>query len=203
MTYLLKFIVCVLLLCPLSAGAAKYCDDSSPDGIKLETSAKRLVSVARTPVKFDDSSGRRKARVIAGERAKGEIVRFFEQNQTSIRTITSTDQDSETATAITDQNGRTSSKSYTREQSDLLVEMETSIAAGDLSGILQVEEHFDQSTQEMCVAMGFSAKSAQAAQDAQSWMKGETAQSGSKGDKASDEASDGTSTYTRSIGDDW
>jgi hypothetical protein len=203
MTTFLRFIVCLVLLGPLSAGAAKYCVDSSPDGIKLETSAKRMVSVTRTPVKFDDSSGRRKARVIAQERAKGEIVRFFEQNQTSIRTIKSTDEDSETATAITDQNGRKSSKSYTREQSDTLVEMETSIAAGDLSGILQVEEHFDESTQEMCVAMGFSAKSAQAAQDAQKWMQGETPQSSPEADTAGDEASDGTSTYTRSIDDNW
>ena len=203
MTNFLKFIVCLFLLCPLSAGAAKYCDDSSPDGIKLETSAKRMISVARTPVKFDDSSGRRKARVIAQERAKGEIVRFFEQNQASIRTIKAADTDSETATAITDQNGRTSSKSYTREQSDTLVEMETSIAAGDLSGILQVEEHFDDSTQEMCVAMGFSAKSAQAAQDAQSWMEGGAVQSSPEVDEADDEVLERTSTYTRSIGDDW
>ena len=203
MTTFARLIVCLVLVCPFSAGAAKYCDDSSPDGIKLETSAKRMISVARTPVKFDDSSGRRKARVIAQERAKGEIVRFFEQNQTSMRTIKSADEDSETATAITDQNGRTSSKSYTREQSDTLIEMETSIATGDLSGILQVEEHFDESTQEMCVAMGFSAKSRQAAQDAQNWMQGETTQSSPEADMAGDEASDGTSTYTRSIDDDW
>ena len=55
---------------------AKYCDAAMPDGVQLETKNERLVSISRVPVKFNDSAGRRKARVIAQERAKGVLRRL-------------------------------------------------------------------------------------------------------------------------------
>ena len=196
MRIILKLATLFTLCCSYSFAAEQnYCAESRPDGIAIEAEKKRLVSVARVPVKFSDSSGFRKARVIGQERAKGEILRFFEQNQTTIRKVESQDSDKESATQTTDSQGILQSKTYTREQADLLKEVETSIASGDLTGISQVEEHFDSSTQELCVAMGFSAKSAQSSIDAREWMKGEAAmQPAPGGDKSS---------YTRKAPDDW
>ena len=185
-----------------SLANAKYCDAAMPDGVQLETKNERLVSISRVPVKFNDSAGRRKARVIAQERAKGDIVRFFEQNQTTIRKVTTEDGDFETVSQLTDETGRSTRKEYTREQSDVLVEMETSIASGNLSGIRQVEELFDANLEEVCVAMGFSSKSGQGAKDAQQWMRGDKANelppnADAKGD------SQESGSYSRSIEDNW
>ena len=180
-----------------------YCRPDNPDGIQYLNEEKRLVSVSRVPVKFNDSSGRRKARVIAQERAKGEIVRFFQQNQTSFRQLRATDSDNETATRLVDHNGVSTRKEYTREQSDTLVEMETSIAAGNLSGIRQVEESFDSSTQEICVAMGLSSKSAQGAREVQSWMGAKDEKKPADVTRDREPSNQEAGSYTRAIKDDW
>jgi len=85
---------------------------------------------------------------------------------------------------------------FTREQSETLTEMDTSIASGNLSGIRQIEEYYDKSNETICVAMGFSAKSAQSAKDAQNWMNGD-------GTNEQLENKNTPTSHKRSIGDDW
>ena len=182
------------------ASAAKYCTPEYPDDAYYEEGGLKTVGVARVPVRFNDSSGRRTARIIAQERAVGSIVRFFERNQTTIRSVTTSSGGAETAMSLKDENGVTSSKSYSREETQALKEMETTISSRQLSGIVQVEEYFDDKMMEMCVAMGFSAESQQAAKNAQELMNGEMASDGLHDEQAHD---DGTSSYTRSRGDDW
>ena len=111
----------------------------------------------------------RKAVIIAEERAKGEMVRFFPK-QNTMRTIEETDAESEEATRLVDENGSVMNRSITRAQSAVLTQVDSSIASGDLSGILKIEESYDEDAEEVCVAMGFSARSNAMAQQAQDWM---------------------------------
>jgi len=198
-TVIVSFVASFVILSG-DASAAKYCTPEYPDDAYYEEEGLKTVGVARVPVRFNDSSGRRTARIIAQERAVGSIVRWFERNQTTIRSVTTSSGGAETAMSLQDENGVTSSKSYTREETQALKEMEASISSRQLSGILQVEEYFDDEMMEMCVTMGFSAKSVQAAQKSRELMDGEMASDGLDEEQAND---DGTSSYTRSRGDDW
>ena len=49
--------------------------------------------------------------------------------------------------------------SITRNQSEILRQLDASFAVSNLKGILQIEESYDKELSEVCVAMGFSAKS--------------------------------------------
>ena len=208
MRIILKLAASFILCCTYSfAAEPNYCAESSPDGVTLEADERRVVSVTRVPVKFLDSSGFRKARVIGQERAKGELIRWLDQTQTTTRIVDAENSDSESATQTTDSQGVLQSKTYTREEADVVREVEMSVASGELIGMRQVEEHFDSSAQELCVAMGYSVKSAQSTIDAREWMKGDAAtqtdnqidrEVGTNATPANDKSS-----YTRRAPEDW
>lgn len=149
-----------------------YCGQDSSDGVILDETRSRVVSVYRQPVKFADRSGVRKATVIAQERAKGNIVRFFSQNQTTMREVEEVDQGGEDATRIVDSNGDVVTRTITRNQSEILRQLDASFAVSNLKGILQIEESYDKELSEVCVAMGFSAKSTSMVDKSKGWMEG-------------------------------
>jgi hypothetical protein len=172
----LKFVIAILSVTwagttAIGSDDLEYCNERSPDGVLLDAERKRVVSVYRQPIVIPDASGVRKARVIAQERAKGEMVRFFDQSQSTIRTVASEDSSAGTSTRTTGPGGETVTSQFTREQTEVLREIETSYASGDLSGVIQVEEAINENVDEVCVAMGFSAKSAAGAREAQGWMQ--------------------------------
>ena len=172
---ILKFWILNIFLFIASSSSAlsqelRYCAETVPDGVILESEKKRLISVYRQPVIFSDASGMRKARVIAQERAKSGMVRFFDEAQVSIRKVRAEDLDAGTSKRLIDANGDVVSSEFSRSQSEALIEIDSSIAAGDLRGLLQVEEYFDASARELCVAMGFSAKSNELRNEAKEWM---------------------------------
>lgn len=123
---------------------------------------------------------------MAEERAKSEIIRYFDAYQTTSRKISETDSSSQSATRIVDENGQTTNRAITREQSMVLDQVDRSMAVGNLRGLQKIEESYDADGEEICVAMAFSAKSNEAAQEAQSWM---TSSSRTKAEDEKPEAS--------------
>lgn len=182
------------------ADDSSYCGTAGLGGITVDGEKQRMISVYHQAVKFPDRSGIRKAVIIAEERAKGEMVRFFSQNQNTMRTVEETDSESEEATRLVDENGSVMNRSITRAQSAVLTQVDASLARGDLSGIMKIEEAYDQDAEEVCVAMGYSAKSNAMAQQAQDWMNNP----GAAGTSASDRS--GTAeigSYSKKRKGDW
>ena len=161
-----------------------YCGADGLSGISVDSERKLLVAVYYQAVLFPDKSGIRRAAIVAEERAKSEIIRYFDAYQTTSRKISETDSSSQSATRIVDENGQTTNREITREQSMVLDQVDRSMAVGNLRGLQKIEESYDADGEEICVAMAFSAKSNEAAQEAQSWM------TGSSGTKAEDEKSE-------------
>ena len=174
MRYLKKVAFFALIAITASGFASGYCEQDSSEGIIIEADKARVISVYRQPVKFLDRSGVRKASVIAQERAKGAIVRYFSQFQTTMREIEEVDQDGEDATRIVDSNGDVTTRTITRNQSAVLRQLDASFASSNISGILQIEEAFDKELSEVCVAVGYSAKSNEMVKKSKEWMKGNT-----------------------------
>lgn len=199
-----KIFAAILMAASTHALAEGYCASDSSDGIILEEDRSRVVSVYRQPVKFLDRSGVRKASVIAEERAKGTIVRYFSQFQTTMRQVEETDQDGEEATRIVDSNGDLTTRSITRNQSAMLRQLDASFAKSNLKGILKVEEVFDKELSEVCVAVGYSAKSTAMVDKSKAWMSGQGGVSGSADEGASLKRSTTTvESYTRIRKDNW
>lgn len=208
MRYLRKVAFSALMAIPASGFASGYCKQDSSDGIIIEADKARVISVYRQPVKFLDRSGVRKASVIAQERAKGAIVRYFSQFQTTMREIEEVDQDGEDATRIVDSNGDVTTRTITRNQSAVLRQLDASFAASNISGILQIEESFDKEMSEVCVAVGYSAKSNEMVKKSKEWMKGNTGSGSSEGSADSGAASmkpgnQSINSYSRVRKDDW
>ena len=147
-----------------------YCGENALSGITVDSEKRLVVAVYRQPVLFPDRSGIRKASIIAEERAKGEIVRYFDQWQTTSRSISETDSSEQTATRLVDEDGTATNKSITREQSLVLTQVEQSVSTGDLKGLQKIEESYNKDEEELCVAVAFSAKSNELAEKAQGWM---------------------------------
>ena len=203
-----KFAFLALMAVPVSGFGSGYCEQDSSDGIIIEADKSRVISVYRQPVKFLDRSGVRKASVIAQERAKGAIVRYFSQFQTTMREIEEVDQDGEDATRIVDSNGDVTARTITRNQSAVLRQLDASFAASNISGILQIEESFDKEMSEVCVAVGYSAKSNEMVKKSKEWMKGNTVSESNEASVHSGGASmkpgkQSVDSYSRIRKDDW
>ena len=190
----------------ITAASASYADDDSLcgdaglGGVSVDGEKQRMTSVYYQAVKFPDRSGIRKAVIIAEERAKGEMVRYFSQNQSTMRTIEETDSESEEATRLVDENGSVMNRSITRAQAAVLTQVDASFASGDLSGIMKIEESYDSDAEEVCVAMGYSAKSNAMAQQAQDWMKNP---GGSGATSSEGSAVGGVGSYKKKRKGDW
>ena len=183
--------------------ATAYCAQDSSDGVILDEARSRVVSVYRQPVKFQDRSGVRKATVIAQERAKGNIVRFFSQEQSTSREIEEVDQGREEATRIVDSNGDLVTRTITRNQSEILRQLDASFAVSNLKGILQIEESYDKELSEVCVAMGFSAKSTSMVEKSKGWMEGKGNTTTTSSGVSLEPSNQTVDSYNRVRKDDW
>ena len=117
-----------------------------------------------------------------------------------MRTIEETDSESEEATRLVDENGSVMNRSITRAQAAVLTQVDASFASGDLSGIMKIEESYDSDAEEVCVAMGYSAKSNALAQQAQDWMKNP---GGSDATSSEGSAVGGVGSYKKKRKGDW
>ena len=190
------------LWCESSMAAMDYCD-SNPSGVSLETDKQRLTAIARVPVEYNDNSGRRKAAIVGEERAKGNLIRWFEQTQYTSRSAGGGDADASSLVHLTNEDGSTTTSSVTREQSLILEELDSSFAVMKLNAVNIVQEKFYAEKMEMCVVVGISRKSGLARKEAEGWMKGQDSGAGTTNSGVYEAADDGTSSYERTIDEDW
>ena len=165
----LKCLLLAMVIAPIQV-YADYCDTDRPDGVTVDAEAQRLMSVHREPVRFPDAGGRRDARIIAIERAKGAIVRYTDQRQQTYRSVeestrTETARSRATGGANPGAEDRTS-----RSETEVLRLVDSSVAEGRLRGLLLLEERYDADAGTLCVAMGVSARSAGSATEVVQWM---------------------------------
>lgn len=135
----------------------------NPDG-----SVKRIYSKYSAPVEFPDRRGIHKAQVIAEEKAKAEIVRFLKQDIATTRVVVEVQNDVYKAT----QERETGSTAKTRKVDsrtvqETLTEITASFAAGELKGVIVLEEGYDEKAEEAWVVVGVSEKTINAARGAQ------------------------------------
>lgn len=170
----------ILTLCSLpgQAGEAAIQADgsgtwaASPRGPWIEFNAdgsvKRIYSRYSTPVEFADRRGINKAQIIAEEKAKGEIVRFMEQGIASTRVVTEIQNDINKATQERQTGTKaTVTKIDSRTVVENLTEVTASFAAGKLTGVIVLENGYDEKTQEAWVVVGMSEKTINAARAVQ------------------------------------
>jgi hypothetical protein len=123
----------------------------------------RIYSKYAHPVTIPDRRGIRTATVIAEEKAKGEIIRFMQQQVATGRVVAEVEATlSKTAQQKgTGADGISSLDQRTVTQS--LTELSSSTAAGTLKGVVVLESGYDDKSQEAWVAVGVSDKTISAA----------------------------------------
>ncbi|MBO1020439.1 hypothetical protein IPV08_10710 [Methylobacterium sp. SD274] len=136
--------------------------DFNPDG-----TWKRVYSKYAHPVAIADKRGVKTATIIAEEKAKANIVRFLNQHVTSGRVVAEV----ENTMSKTDQQKGSGGESITttdqRAMSQSLTEMTGSFASGTLTGVVVLENGYDDKEKEAWVVVGVSRKSMAAAKATQ------------------------------------
>jgi hypothetical protein len=179
----LKALAIILLALGIStskiiAGEANLKDDGSAtwqagvDGVEIEWnpngSVKRVYSKYSTPVEFSDRRGIAKAQVIAEEKAKAGIIRFFQQNVSSTRIVAELQADLNKATQERQSGASATVKKIDqRTLAESLTEVTTSFASGTLRGVIVLEKGYDDKIQEAWAVVGISEKTMKAARAAQ------------------------------------
>lgn len=158
-------------------------------GVQVETAAdgtwSRIYATGTQAVDFPDARGVAKARTIAEERAKGQLVRFLEQ-QVSVETVAAELEQTTSATARVQGTGSdTFSKEARRTLSSSLTEVMRSYASGTLRGITVLESGYSKEREEAWVQVGFSRSSLTAAQSAKADLKRDRALSSPAGSSGS------------------
>ena len=102
-----------------------------------------------------------------------------------------------------DSNGDLVTRTITRNQSEILRQLDASFAVSNLKGILQIEESYDKELSEVCVAMGFSAKSTSMVEKSKGWMEGKRYTTTSSGGVSLEPSSQTVDSYSRVRKDDW
>jgi hypothetical protein len=159
------------------------------DGVEIEWgpdgAVNRIYSRYSTPVEFADRRGIKKAQIIAEEKAKAGIIRFFEQAVTSTRIITEIQTDINTAMQ-TRQTGSAAQISKTDERTlvESLSEITTSFSQGTLSGVVVLETGYDETLEEAWVVVGISRKSTHAARQAQEMVEENVSQTQAEDDSS-------------------
>lgn len=143
--------------------------DFNPDG-----SVKRIYSKNSMPVEFPDRRGIHKAQIIAEEKAKAEIIRFLKQDIASSRIVTEIQNDVNKAVQERETGTKASiKKTDSRTIIENLTEITASFATGKLSGVIVLEQGYDDKTQEAWVVVGISDKTIASARNVQSMLSGQ------------------------------
>ncbi|MBK3404169.1 hypothetical protein H0176_22180 [Methylorubrum populi] len=145
------------------------------NGVTLEFNpaggVRRIYSKYSHPVTIADKRGVHTATVIAEEKAKGEIVRFLEQDVASGRVVNEFENTVSKTTQEKAGDGRSISTVDQRTIGQSLTELSSSMASGTLSGVVVLESGYDEKEQEAWVVVGLSEKSMSAAQATRDMLK--------------------------------
>lgn len=141
--------------------------ESGIDGPKIEYdkdgSFLRMTDKYTQPVNFPDRRGIHTAYVIAEEKAKGAIVRFISEQVATGRVITETENDLSKTSSSTGSEGQKLNDTAQRTIIQNLTELTQSAAAGTLSGVVVVDQGYDEKAAEVWIVVGISKKSRAAA----------------------------------------
>jgi hypothetical protein len=184
----------VLALClsvlavPATAGTVQDGSDGNTtwqtgvDGVEVEWNAdgsvKRISSRYNTPVESADRRGISKAQIIAEEKAKAAIVRFFDQSVASTKIVAEMQNDLHTATQERE-SGKTPvvKKFDNRTMVEAVTEVTASFASGRLRGVVVLEKGYSDKSEEAWVVVGISDRSIRAARDLQNMGREQQMQS--------------------------
>lgn len=166
-----------------SDGTATY--SSGVDGPKIEYdkdgSFLRVSEKYTQPVNFPDRRGIHTAYVIAEEKAKGAIVRFISEQVATGRVVTETENDLSKTSSSTGSDGQKLSDTAQRTIIQNLTELTQSAAAGTLSGVVVIDQGYDEKAAEVWVVVGISKKSRAAAQSFKALTTGDAPASAAAG----------------------
>ncbi len=119
----------------------------------------KIYSTYHHPVEFPDRRGIRNAQVIAEEKGKAEIVRFFNQEVQSERLIEEVNSTLGKAVRV---EGAGSDNKMTRtterQMTESIKEFTRSYASGNLRGVTVLETGYDEKKEEVWVKVGISRK---------------------------------------------
>ena len=158
-----------------NAGAVTW--QAGVDGVEIEWapdgSLNRIYSRYSTPVEFADRRGIKKAQIIAEEKAKAGIIRFFNQSVSSTRIVSEVQSDINTARQTRSTGNKAHvTKNDERKLIEALTEVTTSFARGNLRGVVVLESGYDKGLEEAWTVVGISKKSIRAAKQAEGFVAG-------------------------------
>lgn len=175
-----------LTLGGINLALADYCGEGGLDGVAVNESTRQMVGVWYQPVLIPDRTGIRTSATIAFERAKEQIIRYFETHQSGDLEIETSTTETATTTFLADSKGNQLSSSVSREQYQIITQTSRSMTSGTLRGIQLLEQSYNKDENDLCVAVSFSAKSNEIARESKKWMEGEQEAKESEGQKADD-----------------
>lgn len=131
----------------------------------------RIISTYRQAVNIPDARGIRAAQVIAEEKAKSAVIRFINEDVMSERIVTQVQNDLNSTSFTEGSAGASISNETSRQIIENVTELTRSSARGLLSGIVVLEQGYDNDLREAWVTVGISKKSRGAAALASEWLK--------------------------------
>jgi hypothetical protein len=151
-------------------------------GIQIESDAsgewERIYATGIQPVEFPDRRGISTAQKIAEQRAKAEIVKFFDQ-QMSAETIVN---EMESTTQVSTRQQGTAGESFDKDSQRVLAtslsEVLRSYSSSNLRGVMVLETGYDEASEEAWVKVGISRTSIAMAGDAKAFVAGSKGSSG-------------------------
>lgn len=119
----------------------------------------KIFATGVQPVEFPDRRGINTAQKIAEQRAKAEIIRFFQQDVTSETVMKELESTSQTSNQLQGSSGAAFSKESQRALATSLSETIRSFSSGTLRGLVVLEVGYDDKREEAYVKVGISRKS--------------------------------------------
>jgi hypothetical protein len=141
-------------------------------GVTIETNPsgdwQRIFATGTQPVEFPDRRGISTAQKIAEQRAKAEIIKFFNQDVSAETVMSEMEQTSQTSSRVQGTQQGSLTKESTRRLATSLSETIKSYSRASLRGLVILESGYNEKTEEAWVKVGISRNSVAAANVQQS-----------------------------------
>lgn len=143
-------------------------------GIRIEAGAsgdwERIYATGVQPVEFPDRRGITTAQRIAEQRAKAEIVKFFDQEMSAETIVSEMEAATQVSTRQQGSGGESFDKDSQRVLATSLSEVLRSYSSSTLRGVMVLESGYDEASEEAWVKVGISRGSIAMASAASSAM---------------------------------
>lgn len=143
-------------------------------GIQIESGAngewERIYATGVQPVEFPDRRGITTAQRIAEQRAKAEIVKFFDQEMSAETIVSEMEATTQVSTRQLGSSGESFGKESQRVLATSLSEVLRSYSSSTLRGVMVLESGYDEASEEAWVKVGISRGSLAMASAARSDM---------------------------------